>query len=51
MQMLDLVPLPKGSFLKWMQLRGKVGGQNKVPRLHEDQRFIEELTGLDAIPQ
>ena len=46
MLMLDLVSLPKGSFLKWMQLRGKVGGQNKVPRLHKDQSFIEELTSL-----
>ena len=46
MLMLDLVSLPKGSFLKWMQLRGKVGGQNKVPRLHKDQSFIEELVKL-----
>ena len=51
MQQLDLVVVPKGTFLRWMHQRGKVGGQNKVPRLHEDQRFIEELTGLDAIPQ
>lgn len=43
MQMLDLLPLPQGSFLKWMQMRGKVGGQNKVPRLHKDQSYIEEL--------
>ena len=46
MLMLDLVSLPAGSFLKWMQQRGKVGGQNKVPRLHKDQSFIEELVKL-----
>ena len=46
MLMLDLVSLPQGSFLKWMHKRGKVGGQNKVPRLHKDQSFIEELVKL-----
>lgn len=43
MMQLDLVSLPKGSFLKWMLQRGKVGGQNKVPRLYKDDRFIKEL--------
>lgn len=46
MQMLDMVLLPQGSFLKWMQQRGKVGGQNKVPRLHKDQTYIGELVKL-----
>jgi hypothetical protein len=43
MTMLDLVVLQKGTFLKWMQQRGKVGGQNKVPRLYKDETFIKEL--------
>ena len=43
MTMLQLIPLPKGTFLKWMQQRGKVGGQNKVPRLHSNGKFIKEL--------
>ncbi|MBQ5827608.1 MAG: GH3 auxin-responsive promoter family protein, partial [Bacteroidales bacterium] len=43
MTMLDLVVLPKGTFLKWMQHRGKVGGQNKVPRLYKDETFINQL--------
>ena len=43
MTMLDLIPLPKGTFLKWMHQRGKVGGQNKVPRLHRNEEFIKEL--------
>ncbi len=46
MLMLDLVVLPKGSFLKWMKQRGKAGGQNKVPRLHKDLSFIEELISI-----
>ena len=46
MQMLEIVPLQHGTFLKWMRQRGKVGGQNKVPRLHKDQSYIEELVKL-----
>ena len=47
MQQLDLVVLPKGTFLRWMQQRGKVGGQNKVPRLYKDERFVKELMDLN----
>ena len=46
MTMLHLVVLPKGTFLKWMQLRGKAGGQNKVPRLHKNEEFVKELSDL-----
>ena len=43
---LELVVLEKGTFLKWMQQRGKAGGQNKVPRLYKDVRFIKELVSM-----
>jgi hypothetical protein len=43
MLQLELIPLKPGTFLKWMRQRGKVGGQNKVPRLHNDSQFIEQL--------
>ena len=43
MKQLEVISLPQGTFLKWMQQRGKVGGQNKVPRLCEDDRYIKEL--------
>ncbi|MEM0908666.1 MAG: GH3 auxin-responsive promoter family protein [Pseudomonadota bacterium] len=29
----DVVMLPKGAFARWMESRGKLGGQNKVPRV------------------
>jgi len=32
-----------GTFLKWMEKRGKVGGQNKVPRLSNDRKYIEDI--------
>ena len=43
MLQLELITLKSGTFLKWMRQRGKVGGQNKVPRLHNDSQFIEQL--------
>lgn len=35
--------LPKGSFNAWMKQKGKLGGQNKVPRLSNDRKYIEEI--------
>ena len=46
MTMLNLVVLPKGTFLKWMHRRGRAGGQNKVPRLHKNDEFVKELAEL-----
>ncbi len=33
----------EGTFLQWMRERGKVGGQNKVPRLSNNREFLDEL--------
>ncbi len=32
-----------GSFHKRMKLKGKIGGQNKIPRLQNNRKFIEQL--------
>jgi hypothetical protein len=32
-----------GSFYNWMKQRGKLGGQNKVPRLYNNRKYIEDL--------
>jgi hypothetical protein len=34
-------------FYEWMSQRGKLGGQNKVPRLSNDREFIEPLLLLN----
>jgi hypothetical protein len=34
---------PEGMFYKWMKKKGKLGGQNKIPRLSNSREFIEEL--------
>jgi hypothetical protein len=37
----------KGTFYKWFQRKGKLGGQNKVPRLSNDRKYVEELLRED----
>ncbi len=34
---------PVGTFYNWMKKRGKLGGQNKVPRLSNNRQYIDEL--------
>ncbi len=38
--------LPKGTFYKWLKAKGKLGGQNKVPRLSNDRKIIEEICNI-----
>src|SRR6185437_5277403 len=35
--------LNKGTFYEWMKKRGKLGGQNKVPRLSNSREFVEDI--------
>ncbi len=36
----------EGTFYSWMKKRGKLGGQNKVPRLSNSREFIEDILQL-----
>jgi hypothetical protein len=38
---LVLTPLPSGAFISYMKSQGKLGGQNKVPRLSNDRLLAE----------
>ncbi len=46
LERLHLVVAPTGTFYQWMKKRGKVGGQNKIPRLANDRKYLEELLEL-----
>jgi hypothetical protein len=35
--------VPKGTFYLWMDRRGKLGGQNKVPRLANDREYVDSI--------
>ncbi len=45
LQPLKIVALPKDSFRNLMKTRGKLGGQNKPPRLSNDRSMAEALAG------
>jgi len=38
--------LKKNTFYKWLEKKGKLGGQNKVPRLSNDRKIVEEILAL-----
>lgn len=37
---------PHGTFYEWMRRRGKLGGQNKVPRLSNSREYVEDLLSM-----
>jgi len=40
---LVLTKVSKGGFRAYMETQGKLGGQNKVPRLSNDRSLVEKL--------
>ena len=36
----------EGTFYNWMKKRGKLGGQNKVPRLSNSREYVEEILAM-----
>ncbi|TLU99977.1 GH3 auxin-responsive promoter family protein [Dyadobacter luticola] len=47
LRQLQLVPLRKNAFIDYMRANGKLGGQNKVPRLSNDRKIADELIALN----
>ena len=43
LKVLEVVPLPQASFIRYMKTQGKLGGQNKVPRLSNDRKIADVL--------
>ena len=43
---LVLTELPKDGFINYMKSEGKLGGQNKVPRLGNDRKIADALTAM-----
>jgi hypothetical protein len=46
LEMPHLVMAPPGTFYSWMKRRGKIGGQNKIPRLSNDRKYLDEILAL-----
>ncbi len=45
---LKITVLQKGGFISYMKSIGKLGGQNKVPRLSNDRKIADELINFTA---
>ncbi|MFZ1452471.1 MAG: GH3 auxin-responsive promoter family protein, partial [Ferruginibacter sp.] len=43
LQQLKISPVQKNGFINYMKSIGKLGGQNKVPRLSNDRKIAAEL--------
>lgn len=41
--------LPQGTFYRWLKERGKLGGQNKVPRLSNDRKYVDGIKEMAGI--
>lgn len=48
LQHLEIVEAREGLFNDWLRLRGKLGGQHKVPRLSNSRETIEQLMTLNV---
>ena len=47
LQHLELIKAKPGLFEQWMKMRGKLGGQNKVPRLCNSREYVEKLLKMN----
>lgn len=48
LQRLEIVQARAGLFNEWLRLRGKLGGQHKVPRLSNKREQMDQLLNLNA---
>ena len=46
LQPLEVIVAREGLFYDWLQRKGKLGGQHKIPRLSNSRTILEELLAL-----
>lgn len=39
-------PMPSGTFYNWLRKKGKLGGQNKIPRLSNDRKYVDDILSM-----
>jgi len=44
----ELHIVPTGTFYAWLESRGKLGGQNKVPRLSNSREYVEQILAFTS---
>jgi hypothetical protein len=45
-----ITPLPIGTFHRWLESRGKLGGQHKCPRCANSRDIVDAIRGFAAAP-
>ncbi len=40
---------PEGTFMNWLRDKGKMGGQNKIPRLSNSREYLEEIMQVNGL--
>lgn len=45
---LEVIELPRGTFDRWLESTGRLGGQRKVPRLCPDRRIADAILGGES---
>ena len=51
MERLSIVNLKTGAFYNWLKEKGKLGGQNKIPRLSGSREIAEDLIRINSEDQ
>jgi hypothetical protein len=46
LKQLQIIEAPSGTFYKWLKEKGKVGGQNKIPRLSNNREYLDSILEL-----
>ncbi|MCC9165319.1 GH3 auxin-responsive promoter family protein [Pontibacter harenae] len=41
--------VPQGTFMNWLSKKGKLGGQNKIPRLSNTREYLEEIMEVNGL--
>ncbi len=49
MKLPKVISASNGTFYDWLRSKGKLGGQNKVPRLSNHRKIIEEIYALGSL--
>jgi GH3 auxin-responsive promoter len=45
-----ITPVPLGSFHRWMESKGKLGGQHKCPRCANSRDLIDQVRAIAGVP-
>ena len=40
--------MPPLTFYNWLKSKGRLGGQNKVPRLSNDRKYVDEIIAMSS---